>query len=102
MTKCAYFEMCEALGTEPLDSEIPVEFEDLLLDVQEALVIYSMLQDSWDHMNGNYTGKNYSGLFDILTLQDVSDKKTIFKIIGIADVYRGKAIAARKPKNPAK
>jgi hypothetical protein len=39
MTKEQYFEMCEALGTEPDPLEIPIEFDDLHLEVQEAYSI---------------------------------------------------------------
>ena len=92
MTKEQYYEMCDALGTEPDPDEIPVEFEDLHLEVQEAYGIYCMLQDQWDTMNGNYIGKNYSGLLDILALYEVEDKKQVFDIIKRIDEYRGKAI----------
>ena len=100
MTKEAYFEMCEALGTDPIEEEIPVEFEDFFLDVQEALGIYQKLRDEWDTMNGVYLGKNYSGLLDILDLLEVpvEDKRTQFELIGIIDTHRSKAIADAKPK----
>lgn len=100
MTKDAYFEMCESLGSEPLEEEIPVEFEDFCLDVQEALGIYSKLRDEWDYMGGNYIGKNYVGLIDILELLDVpvEDRRTQFELIGIIDKHRSKAIADAKPK----
>lgn len=98
MTKAAYFEMCEALGSEPLDDEIPVDFEDLYVDVQEAFGIYSKLKDDWDTMNGNYLGKNYAGILDIFTILEVpeEDRKTMFSLIGIIDVYRSKALAETK------
>lgn len=100
MTKEAYFEMCEQLGTEPLDEEIPVEFEDFFIDVQQALGIYQKLRDEWDTMNGNYMGKNYAGLLDILHLLDVpvEDQRTMFELIGIIDNHRSKAISDAKPK----
>lgn len=100
MTKEAYFEMCEALGSEPLEEEIPVDYEDFCLDVQEALGIYSKLRDEWDSMNGIYLGKNYVGLVDILELLDVpvEDRRTQFELIGIIDKHRSKAIADAKPK----
>jgi len=101
MTKEAYFEMCEAMGTEPLDEEIPIEFEDFCLDVQEALGIYQKLRDEWDTMNGIYMGKSYSGILDILELLDVpvEDRRTQFELIGIIDRHRSKAIADAKPKS---
>lgn len=100
MTKEAYFEMCEALGSEPLEEEIPVDYEDFCLDVQEALGIYQKLRDEWDTMNGVYLGKNYVGLVDILELLEVpvEDRRTQFELIGIIDRHRSKAIADAKPK----
>lgn len=92
--------MCAALGSEPLQEEIPVEFEDLYVDVQEALSIYYKLQDNWDSMGGNYLGKNYSGIKDIFDVLEVpvEDRKTMFDLIGIIDSHRSKAIADAKPK----
>lgn len=100
MTKDAYFEMCDTLGSEPLDSEIPVEYADLYIDVQEVMGIYSKLKDEWDSMGGNYLGKSYAGISDILGLLNVpeEDKKTVFELIGIIDTHRSKAIADAKPK----
>ncbi len=104
MTKTAYFEMCEMLGSEPVDSEIPVEYDDLLTDVQEALDIYHKLKDEWDTMNGNYLGKSYAGISDIFDILDVpkEDRKTLFNLIGLIDKHRSDAIAANKPKTPTK
>jgi len=99
MTKESYFEMCEMLNSEPIEAEIPIDFEDLHLDVQEAYSMYVMLQDNWDTMNGTYIGKNYSGLLDILELFEIDDKKTTFTLIRKIDEYRSKSIAAKKPKN---
>lgn len=104
MTKDAYFEMAEAMGFEPAVEDIPVEYEDLLLDVQEALDIYYKLRDEWDTMNGNYMGKNYSGIKDIFEILEVpsEDYKTMFNLIGMIDRHRADAIAANKPQAPAK
>lgn len=100
MTKDQYYEMCEALGSEPLDSEIPVEFEDLPSEVQESLRIYNSMQDSWDYMNGNYIGKNYAGFKDLLEIFSVpiEERQMIFEFIQQIDKLRAKAIAAQKPK----
>jgi hypothetical protein len=100
MTKDAYFELCEAMGTEPVEEEIPVDFEDFYIDVQEALAIYQKLKDEWDTMNGNYMGKSYAGIIDIFTILEVpvEDHKTLFTLIGIIDRYRSKAISDSKPK----
>jgi len=100
MTKEQYFEMCEMLGTEPTESEIPVEFEDFPLEVQEALRIYNILQDNWDYMGGNYIGKNITGLRDILNIYEISkeDHRTIYELILLIDRLRAKQIQDSKPK----
>ena len=100
MTKEAYFEMCEMLGSEPLAEEIPVEYEDLLVDVQEAMGIYSKLRDEWDTMNGVYLGKSYSGILDIFEILGVlpEDRKTVFNLIAMIDSIRSAVLAENKPK----
>ena len=100
MTKEAYFDMCEMLGSEPLDFEIPVEYEDFPLEVQEALHIYNNLQDSWDYMGGNYIGKNLSNFKDILEIYNVEkvDYQSIYELILNIDNIRAKQIHDSKPK----
>ncbi len=97
MTKESYFEMCELLGSEPIDSEIPLEYEDLAEDVQEAITVYNMLQDNWDTMNGLYLGKQFSGLTDIFEIAEIEDKRTCFRIIQILDSERAKIVNEKKP-----
>mgnify|MGYP000697463156 CR=1 FL=1 len=76
------------MGNEPLEEEIPVEYDDLLMDVQTTLNIYSKLKDEWDTMNGVYLGKSYSGLIDILSILEVppEDYRVTFDLIGISDI----------------
>ena len=100
MTKDQYFEMCEALGSEPLESEIPVDYEDLALEVQEALRIYNNLQDTWDYMGGNYIGKNLTGFMDILKIFEVesADHRATYELVMHIDRIRAKSIQDQKPK----
>ena len=44
-------------------------------EVQMAFFIYSLLQDTWDGMNGMYMGKNLSGLATLLDIYEIEDKK---------------------------
>lgn len=100
MTKAQYFEMCEALGTEPLESEIPMELDDFPVEVQQAITVYYRLRDEWDTMNGVYLGKSYTGLGEILDIFDVKkeDRKLFLEWIGILDAARSKTIEASRPK----
>ncbi len=93
MTKEAYFEMCEALGSEPVEEEIPVEMDDFPVEVQEAISVYYKLKDEWDTMNGVYMGKSYAGFTDILDILEVpfSDRKYLLEWITVMDAARSKA-----------
>ena len=101
MTRDAYFEMCEMLGSEPIESEIPVEYDDFPLEVQEAIRIYNSLQDNWDYMGGNYIGKNMTGFKDILDIfeVDTADRRHIYELIMSIDRIRSKIIQDSKPKD---
>lgn len=100
MTKDTYFEMCEALGSEPLEHEIPVEYDDFPVEVQEAIRIYNNLQDNWDYMGGNYIGKNLTGFKDILNIFEVDpqDYRAVYELIMRIDRIRAKTIQDSKPK----
>lgn len=100
MTKQQYFEMCEQLGSEPLEEEIPIEYEDLPLEVQEALQLYNTLQDSWDYMGGNYIGKDLSYFGTILDLYEVprEDRRNLYELVIYIDQLRAKQIQDKKPK----
>ena len=98
MTKQQYFDMCDMLGSEPLDEEIPVELEDLPELVQTAFIIYETLRDEWDYMGGNYIGKNQQNLFHIFKLYKVleSEYMLVYKILNIIDGQRREIIRASK------
>ncbi len=101
MSKETYFEMCEALGSQPIEEDIPVEFEDLHDEVQEGLIMYNMLQDNWDGMTGVYLGKVMNGIMDLLSLMEIDDKKTCITIVSIIDEIRSKILNVKKNKPAA-
>lgn len=98
MTKEAYFEMCEMLGNDPVESEVPVEFDDFPLEVQQAFNVYRMLRDEWDTMNGNYLGKSLIGIKDVLEATEIeqSDQKFIIMLIRMIDNVRSDEINNKK------
>ena len=104
MTKEAYYEMCEALGTEPDPEEIPVEMDDFPDEVQEAVGLYYKLRDDWDTMNGVYMGKSYVGLRDILDIMEIpiEDRKYVLDWISVMDAARSKMLEAQRPKSQTK
>lgn len=104
MTKDLYFEMCAALGTEPLEEEIPIEMEDFPEEVQEAIGLYYKLRDDWDTMNGVYMGKSYVGLRDILDIMEIpfEDRKYVLEWVSIMDAARSKMLETQRPKSQTK
>jgi len=88
MTKEQYFEMCEMLGSEPSEEEIPVEFEDFPLEVQEAYLLYNILSDNWDPMSGTYMGKQMAGIKDIMEIYGIEDARLTLQLINSIDSIR--------------
>lgn len=80
MTKDSYFEMCEMLGQEPIEEEIPVDLNDFPALVQQCFSIYGTLEDRWDSMGGGYLGKNYSNLFELFNLYNIEDIERLLAI----------------------
>ena len=101
MTKAEYFEMCEVMGSEPKDSEIPIEFDDLIQEVQQALQIYSNLQDCWDYMGGNYIGKNFNYIETVFKFYNIEPEqhKEYYELLMTVDRIRAKSIQDSKPKD---
>lgn len=100
MTKDAYFEMCEALGVEPVEDQIPVEFSDLPIEVQQCFKYYRLLRDIWDPMGGSYMGKDMSTIFDIFELYELDTAEKLLAIDIIQDIdYERSNILKAKQKN---
>lgn len=90
MTKDLYFEMCEMLGNEPLESEVPVDMEDFPPMMQVAFSVYSNLQDNWDTMNGGYLGKVRNNFTETLTILGIEpeDFREVFTLVNLIDSVR--------------
>lgn len=103
MTREKYFEMCEMLGSEPAENEIPVEYDDFPLEVQQTFNVYRMLKDEWEGFNGLYLGKSFIGLTEILDYMEIdhSDRKLTVQLIKLIDSIRGNLIN-EKEKTPTK
>ena len=87
--------MCEMLGSEPLDEEVPLELDDFPWLVQQAFVIYGMLSDIWEGMSGSYLGKDYSllfNLFDLYGIDSAEEKLLATDFIKQIDAVRSKIL----------
>ncbi len=91
MTKEAYFEMCEQLQMEPVESEIPLEISDFPDLVQTGLLIYSKLKDNWDPTVGKYMGKEYTivfELFELYGIESIDERITLLDLMQVVDHTR--------------
>lgn len=108
MDKEKYFEMCEAMNTEPEPSEIPPEFEDLTVQAQEAYEITTYLPDNWSEMSGGYIGKDLSNISTFFELFNVprSDwllyMELIYVVIEERKTTINKKVAAASKQEDAK
>lgn len=85
MTKEAYLEMCSQLGTNPVESEIPVELGDLPFEVQQAYHIYSILPEKTDTFNNRFLGKSLEYAPTMMELMNIDDKVEVFKVLLLID-----------------
>lgn len=96
MTKEAYLDMFEQLGSQPQEKEIPVMLEDMPIDVELAYNVYNLLPDKIDSFNGVYYGKELDKAPLMLEFLEIQSKKDIFKIIIIIDSLEKEEINRRK------
>lgn len=103
MTQEQYFEMCEALGETPAEENIPVEYTDFSVELQQILQIYNLLQDQWEGFNGIYIGKNITGIQEILDIFEIpiEDRLLTVQTIKLLDKVRAEQLNRRNEK-PAK
>jgi hypothetical protein len=96
MTKDAYLDMCEQLGTDPNPQEIPITLEDLPIEVESAYNVYNLLPDKIDSFNGVYYGKELDKAPIMLEFLEICSKKDIFKLVIIIDSLEKEEINRRK------
>jgi hypothetical protein len=83
ISKAKYYEICEVTNTEPDPEKIPVEYSDLLLDTQLAMVIVNLLPDKWDGASGFFQGKDLSILPYLLELYEIDNKIDMISLITV-------------------
>jgi len=84
MTRNKYLTMCEQLGKEPNDIEIPPDWEDFPEIVRDAINSFNQLGDRVYPEIG-FVGKDYTNLNHYLEIYDVNDKEFFLEIISWLD-----------------
>ena len=103
MTKEAYLEMCEALGSEPVPSNVVIQFLPRMFGLNlQAVECYGMLSENWSAM-GTYLGKNLADLLFIMEINKVEDyaKEYVIDTVRYIDSLVAEDIA-RKQKQQSK
>lgn len=81
MTTEQYLMMCEQMGWEPNEEEMPKDPGFLPFDVQMALIVFNVLPDRFEGMSGTWMGKDLSALDVIFKIYDIVDKKSVFEYL---------------------
>ena len=88
MTKEKYLEMCDAIGSEPIEEEIPIEQEDLSQEIIYILEIYNYLDDKHNPTTGQFLGKVYNNVpyfIDLYKLQGLETQ--VFTLLKTIDEF---------------
>lgn len=100
MTPETYYDVCEQMGTTPVDEDVPPELEDFPIEVGLAWTVYNQLPSKFDSFAGVFIGKDYSIFLDILKIFSITDDIVeIFRltqIIGAIDLEERQRTAASK------
>ncbi len=73
--------ICEQMGKEPVLDEIPIEPAELSIEAQQALLLFSVLPDKIEGMNGIWLGKDFSGIGDIFDFYEIDDRRQVFELL---------------------
>ena len=84
MTSDKYFNLCEQMGKEPVDDEIPPDLDDFPTDVQKAIILYNKLGDRI-YPDIGYLGKDYTQLPIYMDVYEVADKKIFLEALLLLD-----------------
>ena len=80
MTRERYFKMCEQLGQEPIEDEIPLELNDFPPIVISALQTFRAL-GSRVYPDIGYMGKDYTNLPQYIEVHGIEDTELFLEIL---------------------
>jgi hypothetical protein len=87
MTRERYFKMCEQIGQEPKEHEIPPDLEDFPEIAINAIFTFSNLGDKV-YPDVGYIGKDFTNLplyFNIYNINSIEDQELFLEILTYLD-----------------
>jgi hypothetical protein len=96
-----YLAMCEQMGWEPKEEEMPIEVSSLSFESQQSLILLNCLPDKWEGMSGSWMGKDYSGLSAIMDIYEIEDRRRVFELLQIGENELGKHYSQKKKEQEA-
>jgi len=68
----------------PIDEkEIPLDINDLSYNCQQAVLLFNILPDKIEGMNGLWLGKEYAGLADIMNIYEMDNRKDVLDLLQV-------------------
>ena len=89
MSQDQYIMMCEQMGWEIDESQMPKDPSTLSFEIQQALLLLNVLPDKWEGMSGTWLGKDYAGLDAILNIYEIENARTVFELLQVAEKELG-------------
>lgn len=96
MTKERYYELKKQLNQEVVESEVPIDFSDLMETVQEYIILFNYLPDKYEGMSGTYMGKDYACLKIFMDILKIEDGKLALLFLNKLDGIRMKELNRKK------
>lgn len=99
-----YFELCEAMGQEPVPEDTPLGPEDMPVEVQFAMELHALLPTRIAEFSGTYLGKSIGDLgffFDLFEIANVEERKLYFNLILMIDRIESEAIREERKQREA-
>ena len=96
MSPDQYIDMCEQMGWEVDENQIPKDPGEFSLECQQALMLLNILPDKWEGMSGTWMGKDYAGLSAIMDIYEIDDRRQVFDLVQIGENEMGKFYAQKQ------